>query len=139
MSLSSIPRKQRDRVFLRDKGRCRYCQLSQVGQAAVFHINHVVPRSKGGLTEDSNLVLQCPHCSLHKSNKTVEEDPATGQTVNLFHPLELAWSEHFSLAASGTCSGLTPIGRATVEALRMNDPIATVARALQIKVGLLSL
>ena len=88
MSLSAIPRAMRSQIFRRDQGRCRYCRLSQVGQAAVFHVNHVVPRSKGGATSRENLVLQCPYCSLHKSDKTTAEDVESGQVVALFPPLD---------------------------------------------------
>jgi 5-methylcytosine-specific restriction endonuclease McrA len=54
----------------------------------VFHVNHVIPKSKNGATDEANLVLQCPYCSLHKSNKTAAVDPMTGVQVNLFHPLQ---------------------------------------------------
>ena len=59
----------RELVFTRDGGRCRYCGLRQYGQGAVFHIDHVLPRSRGGLTTPETLVLQCPYCSLHKADK----------------------------------------------------------------------
>jgi hypothetical protein len=125
-------------VFERDSGRCQYCHLLQVGQAAVFHINHIIPKSKGGPTEDANLALQCPYCSLRKSDKLNASDPSTGDSVPLFHPLQQRWSEHFALDIDGTCRGLTAVGRGTVEALRMNDPLPRVARALQIRFGLLT-
>jgi hypothetical protein len=63
----------------------------------------------------------------------------TGQIVKLFHPLEFEWREHFSMTTNGECSGLSPIGRATIEALEINSAIAVIARALQIRVGLLAL
>jgi hypothetical protein len=124
-------------VFERDSGRCLYCRLSQIGQAAVFHINHVLPRSRGGLTEESNLALQCPYCSLHKSNKLNAVDPASSELVALFHPLTQNWPEHFELRFDGEIHGLSPVGRATAEALRMNDPLPRVARAIQIRMGIL--
>ena len=136
MSLSSIPRELRQTVFIRDQGRCRYCGLRQFGQGAAFHINHIIPRSKGGTTAAENLALQCPCCSLHKSNKLTAIDPLTQTLVELFHPLQQAWAEHFAQESDGTCVGLTPTGRATVEALHMNDPISRTARALQWKYAL---
>ena len=48
-------------------------------------------------------------------------DPATGTIVPLYHPRQYRWDEHF--AWNPDCSliiGLTPIGRATVEILRLN-------------------
>ena len=83
-----------------------------------------------------NLALQCPCCSLHKSNKLTAIDPLTQTLVELFHPLQQAWAEHFAQESDGTCVGLTPTGRATVEALHMNDPISRTARALQWKYAL---
>jgi len=139
VSLSAIPKPVRQRVFDRDRGKCCYCLLLQIGQAAVFHINHIVPRSKGGRTEEENLALQCPHCSLHKSDKMLAADPVGGEIAELFHPRRQRWTEHFSMDASGECRGLTPTGRATVEALRMNDSLPRIARVFQIQLGLRSM
>ncbi|HVS72606.1 MAG TPA: HNH endonuclease signature motif containing protein [Phycisphaerae bacterium] len=138
MSLSAIPSALRKQIFTRDAARCRYCGLLQIGQAAVFHINHILPRSAGGLTIADNLVLQCPSCSLHKSNKTTALDPETRLWAALFHPLEQNWNQHFSLDEHGAVRGLTPAGRATSVALHMNDPLPLIARALQLRLGLIS-
>jgi hypothetical protein len=135
VSLSAIPKALRAAVAERDGGRCCYCHLRQVGQAAVFHVDHVVPRSRGGPTEEDNLASQCPACSLRKASKTAAVDPASGEVVALFHPLRQRWEEHFRVDPDGTCIGLSPTGRATVEALRMNDPLPRTARALQIAAG----
>jgi hypothetical protein len=124
-------------VAARDGGQCRYCHLRQVGQASIFHIDHIVPRSRGGATVIENLALQCPACSLHKANKTAGIDPETQESAPLFHPLVDAWDEHFELRRDGMCVGLSSVGRATVEALRMNDALPKVARAMQIAAGLL--
>jgi HNH endonuclease len=137
VSRSSIPRLLRDLVLARDEGRCRYCRLAQHGHGATFHIDHVHPRSRGGSTSADNLVLQCPNCSLRKADKVAATDPNTGQLVPLFHPLKQAWEDHFRLQSEGTCLGMTPIGRATVDALQMNATIPRFARACQIMLGLL--
>jgi hypothetical protein len=104
----------------------------------MFHIDHILPRSKGGPTALDNLAFQCPNCSLHKADKTAAIDPDTGQMVALFHPLRQAWNEHFRLHESGECMGLTPVGRATTGALQMNTMIPRFARACQIRLRLLS-
>ncbi len=103
----------------------------------MFHINHIVPRSRGGKTVIENLVLQCPCCSLRKANKIDGIDPATNESCPIFHPLAQDWDEHFVLERDGTCRGLSAVGRATVEALGMNEPIPKTARAMQILIGLL--
>src|SRR5437867_2415494 len=118
-------------------GRRCYCLLRQYGQAATFHVNHIRPRSKGGETNIKNLVLQCPYCSLHKADKIDATDPMTEQLSRLFHPLQDSWHEHFVLQPDGTCVGLTSVGRATIDALRMNDPLPRSARALQMLLGLM--
>ena len=138
MSISSIPKSLRRRILERDGGQCQYCHLKQYGQGAVFHINHIVPRSGGGLTQESNLALQCPYCSLRKSDRVDANDPATGRKARLLHPIEQVWAEHVSLQPDGVCRGLTDTGRATVEALRMNDSLPLMARAMQIQMGILT-
>jgi hypothetical protein len=46
-------------VVLRAGQRCEYCRLSQLGQEAAFHIDHVRPRAAGGPTIAENLALAC--------------------------------------------------------------------------------
>src|ERR1039458_3830872 len=130
MSLSAIPKSTPQRVFDRDRAKCRYCGLVQIGQSAVFHINHIIPKSKGGMTDEANLAVQCPYCSLHKSNKVLAPDPVGGEMFALFHPTEQSWNEHFMLDDTGVCHGKSGIGRPTVFALHMNDPLPRVARAI---------
>lgn len=137
MSLSLIPRSIRDLVLARDAGRCTYCGLHQWGQAAVFHIDHILPKSKGGPTAIENLTLQCTHCSLHKSNATHAIDPHSLASVPLFHPIQNHWSDHFQLLASGELTGLTQCGRATIDKLQMNSDLPLAARRLQIQLEIL--
>ena len=138
MSRSSIPNVLRDAVQARDGGRCAWCRLAQFGHGATFHIDHITPRSLGGATTLENLALQCPNCSLKKANKIRETDPETGTATSLFHPLTQVWQEHFRLERDGTCIGLTPTARATLDALQINAPIPRIARACQIALGLIS-
>jgi hypothetical protein len=137
VSLSAIPSHLRDLVLARDDGRCRYCALSQHGQAATFHVDHVVPRSHGGTTSEANLALQCPHCSLHKSNKLSAIDPSTGREAPIFHPLKQEWAEHFAIDINGWIIGKSATGRATTEALDMNHLRPRTARAIQLSLGII--
>jgi hypothetical protein len=113
--------------------------LTQIGQAATFHVDHIVPRSLNGATDEQNLALQCPSCSLHKSNKVAAPDPVDGTVTPLFHPRQHQWSEHIGVSRDGFCFGTTAIGRATVAALRMNDELPRLARSMQIQFGLLKI
>ena len=46
--MSDIPAALRAEVVARAGNRCEYCSLSQIGQEAAFHVDHVKPRSDGG-------------------------------------------------------------------------------------------
>lgn len=77
--MSSIPFSLRQLVSQRADNRCEYCGISQVGQVATFHIDHIVPLVAGGQTSADNLALACVSCSLRKGARQRLEDPLTGQ------------------------------------------------------------
>jgi len=70
----SIPAAIRRIVVQRAGNRCEYCRLSQAGQEAVFHIDHILPESEGGMTELDNLALACVSCSLRKGARRAAVD-----------------------------------------------------------------
>ena len=133
----------RQLVEARAGGACEYCRLLQAATGVVFHVEHIQPRSKGGLTVMSNLALSCPGCNLAKADRASAEDES-GQIQALFNPRDyepwlLGWHLHFSLDyESGIIQGRTPKGEVTVIALRVNDPLRVFARNLQIDVGLIA-
>ena len=48
-------------------------------------------------------------------------DPVSGELIPLFHPLKQKWRDHFMWSDGFTLIiGLTPTGRATVDALQLN-------------------
>jgi hypothetical protein len=101
-----------------------------------MEIDHLVPESLGGPTEEHNLWLACPLCNQHKWNRLAALDPLTGEAVRLFDPRRQRWSAHFAWSAEGDhIIGLTPTGRATVFALDLNRPSALVARRAWVTVG----
>ena len=57
--MSHIPSMLRKTVIRRAGNRCEYCQLSQKGQEATFHIDHIIPVILGGETIAENLALAC--------------------------------------------------------------------------------
>lgn len=82
-----------------------------------------MPESLGGSTSADNLALACQGCNCAKGNKTQALDPATGRWVSLFHPRRDNWAEHFVWGRDHLfLIGLTPVGRATVQALELNRP-----------------
>ncbi len=51
-------------LFLRDEFRCQYC-----GSKGDLTFDHVLPRSKGGVTSWENVVAACAPCNLRKGNR----------------------------------------------------------------------
>ncbi len=90
-----IPAQLRRLVLRRSGERCEYCQLSQAGQEATFHIDHITPVAAGGETAADNLALACVSCSLRKSAKQTAFDPTTKIEIPLFNPRRDVWAEQF--------------------------------------------
>src|SRR5208282_1403482 len=61
-----VPDSMRAAVLVRDGGRCRRCR-----RAIKLEMDHIVPLSKGGKTEESNLQTLCRRCNRAKSRKLV--------------------------------------------------------------------
>jgi 5-methylcytosine-specific restriction endonuclease McrA len=61
----------RQNLYVRDKGKCQYCGVSFEPRELTY--DHVIPRSKGGLTEWTNVVTCCTACNLKKGGRTPEE------------------------------------------------------------------
>jgi hypothetical protein len=129
-----IPAELRRLVSQRAVGRCEYCQLSQAGQEATFHIDHIIPVTVGGQTVADNLALACVSCSLRKAARQEAIDPVSTETVALFHPRRDFWRSHFRWEGV-TVIGLTATGRATVIALDMNRPLILAIRQEEIALG----
>lgn len=99
-------------------------------------IDHVVPVSKGGLTEFENLCFACRNCNEFKGGATDAIDPLNGERTPLFHPRCHRWGEHFVWDDSGTrIIGITAVGRATVIALSMNNEVIVDSRRRWVSVG----
>jgi len=132
--VSYIPANLRRLVVTRAQNRCEYCRLSQEGQVATFHIDHILPSSRGGETVEANLALACVACSLHKAARLTAVDPLTNEMVPIFDPRHNQWPEHFQWNGIHI-AGLTPIGRATVHALQLNRDLMLAIREEEILVG----
>ena len=116
--------------------RCEYCKTSSRLIGMPLTIDHVLPRSLGGDDARRNLAAACYRCNEFKGGKTHASDPATGLLVPLFDPRSQSWEEHFEWVNGGThIAGLTPTGRASVIALRVNNDWLVEARALWIESG----
>ena len=126
--MTTIPASLRRSVMQRADNRCEYCGISQVGQVATFHIDHIIPTVAGGETTSDNLALACVSCSLRKGARQELEDLHTGEIVTIFNPRQQPWKEHFRWDGV-TVIGLTATGRATVAALDLNRATMLAIRA----------
>ena len=61
---SRHPAFTRFNVFLRDRFECQYC-----GATDDLTFDHLIPRSRGGQTEWTNIVTACSPCNLKKGGK----------------------------------------------------------------------
>ena len=76
------PRYSKNKVYQRDNYECAYC-----GKAANT-VDHIIPRSRGGLTAWTNTVASCLKCNHKKGNKTPQE---AGMKLR-FTPSEPKWN-----------------------------------------------
>jgi len=72
---SRRPAFTRFNVFLRDFFVCQYC-----GSDAELTFDHLIPRSKGGLTLRDNVVTACASCNLRKGGRMAWEAHMHPQT-----------------------------------------------------------
>jgi 5-methylcytosine-specific restriction endonuclease McrA len=95
----------RKAVLARDAYRCQYCGRESAGMT----VDHVIPRSKGGLSVWENIVASCAPCNRKKGNLTPHQakmHPATrpkppGPTVfiRIAAPrVPLAWEPYLGVA-----------------------------------------
>jgi len=63
-----VPDSMRATVLVRDGGRCRKC-----GRSSNLEIDHIVPVSRGGQTQELNLQTLCRRCNRAKSKKLVAQ------------------------------------------------------------------
>ncbi|MFQ5343337.1 MAG: HNH endonuclease [Anaerolineae bacterium] len=137
MTSSTVPEKVRARIREEAGNRCGYCQVPQEIIPAPLEIEHLIPRVLGGSNDADNLWLACRMCNLYKRDRIHARDPQTRRQVRLFNPREQRWSRHFRWSDDGTqVIGLPACGRATVEALNLNNQYAVTARRNWVKAGL---
>lgn len=113
----SVRRLVRDRAF----NCCEYCLSRADFLPGPMCMEHILPESSGGPSIPDNLALACHGCNGFKGARQEAIDPLSGEGCRLFNPRVDDWSANF--VWNGDCTeilGLTPIGRATVVALKLN-------------------
>jgi hypothetical protein len=69
------PRPEVLRIADRDGWDCAYCGIALAGKPdrPEPHVDHVIPKSRGGRNWLENKVLACPTCNMQKGARTPEE------------------------------------------------------------------
>ncbi len=116
--------------------RCAYCQSPQLLMNVPYEMDHILPEKKGGETVSDNLAYSCPLCNAYKGIATHGTDPLSKTKVSLFHPRRQRWTRHFRWTEdSARIEGRTRCGRATVEALRLNNEHLVRLRIIWLAIG----
>ena len=136
MSRAKIPAKLAAKIRDQAQLRCGYCLVGEHLIGIRMEFEHLSPLADDGQTIEENLWLSCRNCNAFKHAQTVALDPETGQPTPLFNPRQQNWFEHFRWSDDHTeIIGLTPAGRATVLALKLNHPMIVATRKLWVSVG----
>lgn len=135
--MAYISTKLRQQVAERAHYRCEYCQSAERIISGPLQVEHIQPEIKGGETTLANLAYACSRCNLHKWVRTDYRDPISQRIVPLFNPRIQKWSRHFVWSADSTrIEGKTRTGRATVLALKLNDPNIVMSRSFWVSLGI---
>jgi hypothetical protein len=119
-------------VRMRAGNRCEYCRLRQEHIDLPHHVEHIIAKQHSRDDSPDNLALSGCRCNLHKGPNLSGIDPRTGQLAPRFNPRRDEWVGHF-VFRDAWILGLTPIGRATVYVLGMNE-----TRRLELRATLLA-
>lgn len=125
----------RQQVTVRAQGLCEYCQTAQI-IVVTMEVDHIIPEAASGETKLENLCLTCRGCNSFKQDYQTGIDPNSGIEINLYNPRTQNWNEHFLWSEDSLfIIGQTPVGRATVDRLRMNREGVIAARRLWVQAG----
>ena len=105
-------------------GLCGYCGKNQYYFYEPFHIDHFAPKSKFKSRRDdySNLVLACPQCNRHKSNKWVTDDAYVSikGDEGFIDPATDEYDKHLHRDETGKIVADTKIGEYMYNAFKFN-------------------
>lgn len=134
--MTEVPETLRLAVRARAGNRCEYCLSHQSYVMERLQVDHIIPLAKGGTNTIENLCLACELCNQHKWTYTHGVDPQTARKTVLYNPRNHSWNQHFEWTEEGAqISGLTPLGRATISVLQLNNELAVVVRRNWIQAG----
>ena len=81
-------------IYARDHYTCQYC--GEKRRIVELTYDHVIPRSRGGRTEWTNIVTACQDCNLRKGGRTPEEAGMRLRSA----PAQPRWVAAFTISIS---------------------------------------
>ena len=126
---------RRKAVWQRAYGCCEYCRLPQAQSVLPHEIDHIRARKHHGPHTMDNTCVACAHCNGAKGANVAGYDPETDALVPLFDPRRDEWETHFRWDGP-VLVGLTPVGRATIDVLNINEAVCVEQREFLIRAGL---
>jgi 5-methylcytosine-specific restriction endonuclease McrA len=134
--MTRVPAPLRRQIRERARSRCEYCLVPEEHMAYPFHVDHIIPIKRHGVTTtEENLAWACFNCNTTKSDNIASYDTLTKTLEPLFNPRTQNWNDHFEMRGAEII-GKTPIGRVTVRILQMNDDDQVKFRHYLINAGL---
>jgi len=127
--------KLRGEVRQRAENRCEYCRMPQSGTVLPHEADHIRAQKHGGPSTTENLCWACAWCNVYKGTDIASYPPGSDEMVPLFNPRSGAWDDHF-VWEGPVLRGKTPVGIATIELLRINQPERVDHRRLLMQLGL---
>jgi HNH endonuclease len=116
-----MARSRRQQVWQRAGGWCEYCHMPQALTVLPHEIDHIRARKHRGSSALENLALACAPCNARKGSNAAGYDPEGGDLTPLFNPRHDCWTDHFSWDGP-VLKGKTPVARATIDVLGINEP-----------------
>ena len=117
----------RRRVERRTRGLCEYCHSCAEYTGHDFTVDRILPESRCGTTTFDNPYWCCFWCNNFKQARTKALGVRSCRFVPLFNLRTEVWSDHFRWSRDETrVVGRSPVGRATIEALRLSRPYWSV-------------
>lgn len=87
VNISNDPKFTRRSILLRDRYCCQYCGDRFPANDLTF--DHLIPRSRGGKTEWTNIVMACEPCNTKKADKMPVFSGSKGKRGSGLRPLKI--------------------------------------------------
>jgi HNH endonuclease len=111
----------KESVSRRAAGICEYCQMPENFNTDTFEMEHITALANNGTNDLGNIAFSCSGCNGRKATQSTAVDPITLAEVALYHPRNDNWEDHFQWNDTFLMLvGISPTGRATIEALELN-------------------